>query len=256
HFMLMMHNNHRYKYLFLGLLAALAVSYYNTLNNFKRALDPLAQTCAVPVQGAPGNSAPIKLSIGGSDYLLEPLHSYEATAMVMGTSRNLISSIRDIIPFDLGLCWGQTLCSGEFRKVEFSSMLNHFYAQWPSGVRVKLSDMANSHIVPGSPQVLAKLKKLVPGDQIRLKGVLVNVRKYPFGQAGRGRPERELMSSTTREDKGDGACEIIYVASPYDVQLLSPGERLYPEIYRHCLWLLPALLLVFVLHSHIPFMAQ
>jgi len=245
-----------YKYLFLALLAALGFSYYKTLHNFQTVTAVSPAVRKPPSQTKAKVLLPVTLAKGDSEFVLEPLFDYEVSALVMGTSRNYISRIRKVVPFDVGLVWGETALSGEFRKVRCWVMVNHLYAKWPAGAKVDMKDMSNHHIVPGSPEVLAMLHKLVPGDQVRLRGRLVNVRSYPRGKAGQGRPDFEMLSSTGRNDQGDGACEILYIESPDDISVLQVADRTYPEMFRYCLWAIPALILAFFVHSHVPFLMK
>jgi len=242
-----------YKYLFPALAAALAFSYYMTAYNFRSLKIPLAEVLREPAQTAVKKGAPVTLEKGGTEYVLEPLFDYDISAAVIGTSGNYLSGIREIIPFDVGLMWGGTVGSGEFRKIRCSVLVNHLYIKWYGDAKINPYDLANTHIIPGSPKVLAALKTLVPGDQVRLRGQLVNVRAYPAGESGVGSPKQELLSSTTRKDQGDGACEILYVPSLEDVKVLRRADRFYPSLFHFCAWALPTLLAFFLVQVHLPF---
>jgi hypothetical protein len=61
---------------------------------------------------------------------------------------------------------------------------------------------ANMHIIPGTPEVMRFLDAVVAGQKISLKGKLVNVS---------GPDNWGWQSSQTRNDTGDGACELFYV---------------------------------------------
>ena len=66
---------------------------------------------------------------------------------------------------------------------------------------LKLREFSNNHVIPSSTEVRGKIFGLGKGDKVRLSGYLVNVH---YGGM-------QLSSSTTREDFGDGACEVFYV---------------------------------------------
>ena len=58
------------------------------------------------------------------------------------------------------------------------------------------------------------MDKLQIGDQIKIKGQLVNVKAKSTGETNFYEPDQvQLKTSTTRADSGPGACEIINVKS-------------------------------------------
>jgi hypothetical protein len=61
---------------------------------------------------------------------------------------------------------------------------------------------ANMHLIPATKAIEKKLKNLRPGNVVALKGYLVDVQ----GEGG-----FSWKSSLTREDTGNGACELIWV---------------------------------------------
>lgn len=61
---------------------------------------------------------------------------------------------------------------------------------------------ANWHIIPSGPSTRKKLMAIDEGDEVHLKGWLVEAVSQN-GQVSR--------SSLSRTDAGDGACEIIWV---------------------------------------------
>jgi hypothetical protein len=63
--------------------------------------------------------------------------------------------------------------------------------------------LSNNHILPADSLVARAVMSARRGDQIHLKGWLVS-----YGQ--RGSPYKR-MTSTTRADRGNGACETIFV---------------------------------------------
>ena len=75
---------------------------------------------------------------------------------------------------------------------------------------------ANNHLIPANPNILKVFKKIKKGDLIQLWGFLVNIEG-----AYKGR-DVNWRSSTTREDTGNGACELLYVEK----------VRLKNKIYR------------------------
>jgi hypothetical protein len=70
------------------------------------------------------------------------------------------------------------------------------------------TQIANCHLVPADSSVRRQVKRIHAGDHIRVKGYLVDI----YGVKDNGQ-YFTWTSSTTREDTGDGACELIYVTS-------------------------------------------
>lgn len=64
-----------------------------------------------------------------------------------------------------------------------------------------LHEFSNNHIIPSSVEIRRQVFGLKKGSEVRLSGYLVNVN---YG-------EMQISSSVTRNDYGDGACEVFYV---------------------------------------------
>lgn len=63
--------------------------------------------------------------------------------------------------------------------------------------------VSNIHIIPASPQIADLLKKVKPGDLVRMHGDLVEVDDNGW----------TWKSSLSRDDVGDGACELMRVSA-------------------------------------------
>jgi hypothetical protein len=61
---------------------------------------------------------------------------------------------------------------------------------------------ANMHMIPATAEVERQLLRVRPGQVVALMGYLVEVR---------GRDGFRWRSSLTREDTGNGACELVWV---------------------------------------------
>ena len=64
---------------------------------------------------------------------------------------------------------------------------------------------ANTHMIPEDDRIRDKIAKLRKGSLVKMIGYLV--------EATNPRSATPWRSSLTREDSGDGACEIFYVRS-------------------------------------------
>jgi hypothetical protein len=63
--------------------------------------------------------------------------------------------------------------------------------------------VSNIHIIPANPRIAAKLKQVKQGDLVQLDGELVEVNDNGW----------KWTSSLSRNDVGDGACELLRVQS-------------------------------------------
>lgn len=116
--------------------------------------------------------------------------------------------LSEFAPMDLVMAWGRaglqenrngvSLAQGQ-RRYAWKANLKAW--QRP-GVKEFGQNTANWHLIPADEIIAKELSSLKPGDVVDLDGDLVSV-KLTGGMTAR--------SSTSREDDGDGACEIIRV---------------------------------------------
>ncbi|MDH3871757.1 MAG: hypothetical protein OEU44_06050, partial [Gammaproteobacteria bacterium] len=82
--------------------------------------------------------------------------------------------------------------------------------------RFRLDQIANNHLLAADPYLRKQIKKLRIGDQIHIRGWLAD---YSNDQGfSRG-------TSITREDRGNGACETIYVNGFSIIKPMDNGWR-------------------------------
>ena len=148
-------------------------------------------------------------------------YAYDIEGLVVHTRRYFgFGKMSDAIsPMDVGLAWG--------RVAEYNDRIE---CNWDHGDRCLIfepenalalakvgdlnyciSHMSNNHLIPADFGVSHKIKMIRRGDHIRLKGYLVSVYGTRWGR------ETAWDSSTSRNDQGLTACEVIYVT---DVEFL------------------------------------
>ena len=143
------------------------------------------------------------------DWVLQPLATYLVQARVLGIKGYGSDGTSEIAPYDLLLGWGPMSDSAVVDEMSFDQRGRFGY--WSFGGECPLSEteinahVANTHPIPSNDRVRSQIASLKVGSLVRLRGYLVEARD-PRG----GEPWR---SSLTRNDLGDGACEIIYVES-------------------------------------------
>lgn len=117
---------------------------------------------------------------------------------------------------DMKFKHGEFTCSWEFRKKLDSSQYSIF----------KSSQISNNHLISKDDQVYQVIKEANIGDQIYLKGYLVN---YSIQSLKGIETIGARNTSVTRDDTGDEAYEIVYVT---DFKILKKANLSYHSIYN------------------------
>lgn len=162
-----------------------------------------------PVQSlvSPGVDREITHKGKRDTYTLEKLASYEISAVVKGKRYYFFDSASQVSPMDLALAWGSLDTEEADDAISYSQSGRWYYfscdCQSSLDTDYVRRHSANVHIIPKDREVLMKLVGVHKEDYISLKGYLVNV---VF-------PENKWESSLSRDDTGNGACEIMYVES-------------------------------------------
>ena len=157
-----------------------------------------------PVQadfGAPQPAIPFK------DATLHPLANFSLTARVLSRDDYRFDAESDLSPTDLAFGWGRMSDSAVLRSIDISQSGRFYYWQtksFPIPRREIETHSANMHMIPADAAVAYQLKRVRVGDVVSLEGMLVEADK---ANGWRWR------SSLTRNDTGDGACELVYVQS-------------------------------------------
>jgi hypothetical protein len=167
-------------------------------------------------------SAPLQSNVDGESfersygdivYAYTPRAEYEISGIVVSLhhSDSFIDITHEYDPanaLDLCLVWGENVASDAYRKVEYShGDFTCFYRWWGEDPGFRGDLMSNTHIVPKDDALLRLAKSVRVGDQITLKGKLVDYRTT-FRD---GREIGRRNTSMVREDTGNGACEILYL---------------------------------------------
>jgi hypothetical protein len=212
-------------------IAGLLFSYYQTktLPPPKDIIDMLYKQ----PQQSPTDKKPFTIKKGSITYLIRPLYSYEISGLVV-SYHNTASWLdyyharwKDSLNIkDLGLCWGDNIKSGIYTKMRFSSGSWTLYYKFKPTVsrddwkKFKYNQFSNNHLLTGSQKINQLIMDTRVGDQVWLKGYLVEYEHS--GTFKRG-------TSTTRNDKGQGACETVFVT---DYKIIKKSHFLWHYLYR------------------------
>jgi hypothetical protein len=191
-----------------ALVASFVLRY--RLPDTSRILEPLLQN---PVQTEADVPEPFDVERRGITYTVTPLFSYEIWGLVVSYhhSASFIDishrQWKDFINTkDICVLWGRNVETGVYKRMSFKNRDFTCFYRYPDEDARRLfteNALSNNHILPADPLVADAVIKARTGDQVHLKGWLVS-----YGIKGTPYARR---SSTVRNDRGNGACEVVYV---------------------------------------------
>ena len=161
---------------------------------------------------------PFDVTVNGIDYRIQPRYSYDISAVVVSLHHTdswwnyIHKQVGDYVNvLDFCLAWGESVRNGSYQDVSFSN--SQFECHWKYSSQRAMDgfngdEVSNNHVVTADPDVAKALKRIRVGDQIRLQGFLVDYTIMKGGQ-----PSGTRVSSEKRDDRGPGACEVLYVDS-------------------------------------------
>ena len=182
---------------------------------------------------------PFSFAYKGRECRVRPVAEYEITGVVV--THNDIHSLADIYhdatsvdTKDLCIVWGGNLERGDYLAVDFWSGPFTCYARWPAGRRFDLAGISNSHLIADDASVRRAIAGVRIGDQVRLRGLLVDYQMDDW--------EGFWRRTSTRRDDGD--CEVLFVESVAVLTRGTPGWYRLFGLARALLLALPLLWLL------------
>jgi hypothetical protein len=209
---------------------AFAASFFmrNRLPDKNLILEPLLQD---PVQSKDGVPEPFEVRRKDVDYTVTPLFSYELWGLVV--SYHDASSFIDVShkqwndflnTKDVCVIWGRNVETGVYERMRFRNRDFTCFYRYPdreTGELFTENCLSNNHLLPADPLVAGAVLKARKGDQVRFKGWLAS-----YGVKGAAYQRR---SSTVRNDRGNGACEVVYVT---EFEVLREANATWRVLYR------------------------
>lgn len=144
-------------------------------------------------------------SVQFKDYQLTLLAEFSVDALVLGREDYSLGREAELSPWDFALGWGRMAQPEIAKQFEIRQSGRWYYwraQQLPIPQREVSSSSANMHLIPASEEVRERLEQIGEDDSLRLRGFLVEA------NAADGWRWRSSMS---RDDTGNGACEVILV---------------------------------------------
>jgi hypothetical protein len=189
----------RSKGLWILVAAALGLAYQGTSSEIRHGPGVLAPDD--PKQSPISNPQPFEWK----GYSIKPLASFDVEARVLSKERYWLGRESELSPFDLALGWGPMSNEAVLDEIDISQG-GRFYNWWTDTLAlppaVISSHSANMHMIPANDDVASALKRVRKGSLVQFSGVLVSI------QAADG---WHWNSSLTRQDTGNGACEVVWV---------------------------------------------
>lgn len=154
--------------------------------------------------------------VGGVEYSVQPRFAYDLYGVVV--SRHDSAAWWDYIHkewndnlnvVDLCVVWGENVRQDAYRAMSYThDQWTCWYSTGSSEVFAAFdsSAISNNHMITDNPGVAAALRSARVGDQVHVQGYLADYTIYKHGAS-----PFQRVSSTVRNDTGNGACEVVYV---------------------------------------------
>lgn len=160
---------------------------------------------AVPLQSeVPASLSPFRLTAT----TLQPLAGFSIDARVLSRQDYGIGREAQLSPTDLALGWQRMREDAVVSHLQITQSARWYNYRWQGAPPLPPQEIArssaNMHMIPSDQATATALRKVRAGDRVRIDGWLVEA------VAADGWRWR---SSTTREDTGNGACEVVYVCA-------------------------------------------
>lgn len=168
-------------------------------------LPPHAASTAVPLQTpAPAGMQPF---VRGNASL-QPLAGFSVEARVLGSERYRHDREAALAPLDLALGWGRMAEDAVLSRLQISQGGRWYRYRWQGEPPIPRDEIvassANMHMIPADDAVATALERIGRDDRVRIDGWLVEARTSDGWR---------WRSSLTRDDQGQGACELVYVCA-------------------------------------------
>lgn len=138
-------------------------------------------------------------------YDLTALARFDLTARALGVERYRFDREAELSPIDVAFGWGPMSDSAVLSQITIRQSGRFYFwstPDFPIPRREIETNSANMHLIPARREIEKKLAAIRPGSVVALRGYLVEAR---------ARDGWTWRSSLTREDTGNGACELFWI---------------------------------------------
>lgn len=139
-------------------------------------------------------------------YTMTNLEPYAGEFRVLSREDYSFGREAELSPVDFALGWGSMTNPAVYKQLSIRQSNRWYYWRYENAPPIPVREIeiqsANTHLIPASKAIAQQLAQIDQDDLIYLKGLLVEV-KSSDGWTWR--------SSLSREDTGNGACELMLV---------------------------------------------
>lgn len=237
------------KLVFLVLLVVFVLSFFSR-RSYRGIDDIQPEVLQEPIQEGAESKEIIGFTKDGYEYELTPLFDYEISGLVVHAFNYSLLGIYEtgsLFPVDLCMIWGSNVGSGVYKNksLTFGQDQRWCWYKWRGELEFNSHEGSNNHLLILDEDMRRLAKSITHGDQVRIKGKLVNVLGRRVDSEGsEGSEQIAWKTSITRTDQGAGGCEVIYVE---DLEILVRGHPVSNLLYRVSLFGLVLWILVNVL---------
>jgi len=231
--------------IFLLLVFILAISFYQKekLPSNENVIEDLYQE---PIQRVTDRD-PFEIEKEGIAYEIDPLYEYELYGMIVSYHHSKSwfdyyhQKWSDFINVkDICVIWGNNIESGIYQSMKFKN--GSWTCYWQSKDNTSWSQfqdnaLSNNHLLTDKEEVSKAIMEAKKGDQIYLKGYLV--------QYSHSNDSFKRGTSITRDDRGNGACETIYVT---DFKILKKANFYWNFLYSSAKYLIVAYIILYLIY--------
>ena len=162
-----------------------------------------------PLQSALWTNEPVMITKKNLKLELTPQATYKIGAIVLSKKKYSSDWSSHISPYDLALGWGGVARQENLDHIKFKQVLRWYRYHYDAKCLIShdyiSKHSSNHHIIPANSNIAKAVKSIREKDIVELEGKLVNVNGTYKGKSV------NWNTSTTRNDTGNGSCEILYV---------------------------------------------
>ncbi len=226
------------KYIFIFLYSTIALVYlfsFFNKNNLpeKESINPLL--LREPIQISTDRDE-FDFTYRGSEYNVQPLADYELWGLVVSVNNinawyNYYHDENTVNLKDVCVVWGDNIDNEVYRdsEIKFKSGEWTCYYRWTGRLEKKFypNKLSNNHLLTADEQIQEIIRDIRIGDQIYLKGSLVD-----YAEAGNNWYRKTSLSrdDSNQSSRSGGACEIMYVD---EIEILKKNNPLLNKLNHY-----------------------
>ena len=174
------------------------------------------------------------IEVNNEHYYINPKYDYTLEGIVVSTHHSdafldmAHEEWRDYLNIaDLCVIWGENITNNVYKDMEFNNGNWTCFYSWPNAeVRQRFNEdqLSNNHLLTNNASIQQTIMNVEPGDHIRIEGMLVEYSNPANGF--------KRKTSITRTDRGQGACETIFIEKFDILQQLNSFQRVLFNISK------------------------